>query len=288
MLLTEKTQIYPTKRQEGVLWALSNQCRLVYNWGLEERRATWEHNQEKPRRDHRKVTYTTQQNQLPTLKTQYPKLRWVYSKVLQMTLRKLDSTYQSFFALYRNGHENAQPPWFRGRHYFFTLCYNQSGFKVAKGILKLAHKHPARVPLAFPLPRQVLGAVKQVEIKRDHKARWFASLIYEVAPPPYFDNGLYLAIDPGVDNIVTAVNLHGQFTQFANKRMDQYWRPKIAEVQARRDRCRRKSRRWHWYNRKLAQMKRREGRRKSPQRRHRGNISKKSRYTPRARKRIGH
>ncbi|MHA2231139.1 MAG: RNA-guided endonuclease InsQ/TnpB family protein, partial [Candidatus Hodarchaeales archaeon] len=232
MLLTEKMQIYPTKRQEGVLWALSNQCRSIYNWGLEERRAAWDHHRETPRRDLRKVTYTTQQNQLPTLKTQDPKLRWVYSKVLQMTLRKLDSAYQSFFALYRNGQEDARPPGFRGRHYFFTLCYNQSGFKVAKGILTLAHKHPARVPLAFPLPRQGLGAVKQVEIKRDHKARWFASLTYEVAPPSYFDNGLYLAIDPGVENIVTAVNLQGKVTQIPNKRMDQYWRPKIAAVQA--------------------------------------------------------
>ena len=40
--------------------------------------------------------------------------------------------------------------------------------------------------------------------------------------------------------------------------MDKYWRPKIAEVQAKRDRCRKKSQKWHWYNRKLAKMKRRE------------------------------
>ncbi|MHA2500405.1 MAG: helix-turn-helix domain-containing protein, partial [Candidatus Hodarchaeales archaeon] len=46
MLLTEKVHIYPTKRQEGVLWALSNQCRLVYNWALEERRDTWKANKD--------------------------------------------------------------------------------------------------------------------------------------------------------------------------------------------------------------------------------------------------
>jgi putative transposase len=251
-------QIYPTKRQQGVLWALSNQCRLLYNWGLETRRAAWEHNKEKPKRDHAKINYTIQQNQLPDLKKQYPKLKWVYSKVLQMTLRKLDSAYQSFFALRRNGQDDARAPWFRSRHYFFTLSYNQSGYKVDHCILNLAHKHPSRIPLAFQLALPISGNVKQVEIKLDHKDRWFASITYEVEPPPYFDNGYYLAIDPGIDNIVTAVNLHSKFTQIPNKRMDQYWRPKIAEVQSKRDRCRKKSQKWHWYNRKLAQMKRRE------------------------------
>ncbi|MHA2495426.1 MAG: RNA-guided endonuclease InsQ/TnpB family protein [Candidatus Hodarchaeales archaeon] len=258
MLLTEKVQIYPTKRQEGVLWALSNQCRLVYNWALEERRETWKANKEKPKAERTKITYTMQQNQLPGLKKQYPTWQWVYSKTLQMTLRKVDSAYKSFFALWKKGQADARPPGFRGRHYFFTLCYNQSGYKVKKEVLKLAHKHPSRVPLAFQLPVPILGPVKQVEIKLDHKQRWFASITYEFAPPTYFDNGLYQAIDPGVDNIVTAVNLHGHFTQFANKRMDQYWRPHIAEVQAKRDRCRRKSRKWHWYNRKLARMRRKE------------------------------
>ncbi|MHA2272641.1 MAG: RNA-guided endonuclease InsQ/TnpB family protein [Candidatus Hodarchaeales archaeon] len=258
MLLTDKMQIYPTKRQEGVLWALSNQCRLLYNWGLEARLAAWEQNKAKPKRERLKINYTTQQNQLPVLKKHLPTLKWVYSKALQMTLRKLDIAYKSFFALRQKGHDDARAPRFRSRHYFFTLCYNQSGFKVDKGILKLSHKHPSRVPLTFQLALPVSGNVKQVEIKFDSKSRWFASITYEFEPLAYFDNGQYLAIDPGVDNIVTAVNLQGKFTQITNKRMDKYWRPKIAAVQARRDRCQKKSRKWHGYNRKLAKMRRRE------------------------------
>ncbi|MHA2498559.1 MAG: RNA-guided endonuclease InsQ/TnpB family protein [Candidatus Hodarchaeales archaeon] len=258
MLLTAKMPIYPTKRQVGVLWALSNQCRLLYNWGLEARRAAWDQNKDQIKRTPPKITYLTQQNQLPALKRDSPTLKWVYSKVLQMTLRKLDIAYKSFFALRENGYDDARAPRFRSRHYFFTLCFNQAGFKVDKGILKLSHKHPSRVPLAFQLPRPVSGTVKQVEIKFDHKERWFACITYEFEPPTYFDNGQYLAIDPGLNNIVTAVNLQGKFTQIPNKRMDKYWRPKIAAVQARRDRCRKKSRKWHWYNRKLTQMKRRD------------------------------
>lgn len=102
-------QIFPTKRQQGVLWALSNQCRWLYNWGLEARRAAWKQNQENPKRDHTKITYITQQNQLPALKKQYPNLKWVYSKVLQMTL--LD-------AMVQHG-EECRPAW---RYLFSKGC----------------------------------------------------------------------------------------------------------------------------------------------------------------------
>ena len=41
MQLTEKVRIYPTSIQEEVLWYLSEQCRLIYNFALAERREEW-------------------------------------------------------------------------------------------------------------------------------------------------------------------------------------------------------------------------------------------------------
>ena len=76
------------------------------------------------------MTYIKQQNDLPATKKKYPEYKWVYSKVLQGTLRKLDEAYKSFFALWKKGDKDARPPRFKGKAYFTTMCYNQSGFKI--------------------------------------------------------------------------------------------------------------------------------------------------------------
>ena len=48
MILSYKTRIYPTEDQEQVLWDLAEQCRLLYNFALTERKVIWE--QEKDNR----------------------------------------------------------------------------------------------------------------------------------------------------------------------------------------------------------------------------------------------
>jgi hypothetical protein len=35
---TQKVRIFPTNKQEEVLWVLSERCRLIYNFGLAERK----------------------------------------------------------------------------------------------------------------------------------------------------------------------------------------------------------------------------------------------------------
>ncbi|MCK5050068.1 MAG: transposase, partial [Candidatus Heimdallarchaeota archaeon] len=173
-----------------------------------------------------------------------------------MTLRKLNANFKSFFGLLKNGHTEAHSPNFKGKDHFQTLCYNQSGFKLHDDLLTLSHKHFSGTELSFELKYEPIGDIIQVELYQDHKNRWYVSIICEVEVPPYFDNGLYQAFDPGIENIVSAVNLHGKHLQFANRRTDLYWKDKIAEAQARRDFCKNKSRRWHFYNKKLVSMKR--------------------------------
>ena len=97
MLITRKIRITPTAAQAQVLWALSEKCRLLYNFALAERRQRWTANRAKPSATRTPITYVKQQNALPALKVMYPEYTWVYSKVLQMVLRRLDADYKSFF-----------------------------------------------------------------------------------------------------------------------------------------------------------------------------------------------
>ena len=263
MILTKKIGIYPTREQETVLLDLSDKCRLMYNFALADRIENWEENRDKPREDRTYITYNKQQNDLPSIKEKYPEYEWNYSKVYQGTLRKLDEAYASFFALWGNGDKDARPPRFRGRHHFMTLCYNQSGFKIdwQQRTINFSHKHPSGVKLAFDLPWLPVAItretrIKQVEIVQGDTKRYFVCIQIEVAEPEFIDNGLYQAIDLGIMNIATAVNLDGKFVQIPNQRADLYWKPKNEDVQSKRDHCKKHGKKWTFYNKKLVKQKR--------------------------------
>lgn len=259
MYSTFKIQIYPTPDQKTVLWVLSERCRLLYNFALTERRVIWEQEKDLPKKERKLIRYNDQQNALPALKKRYPEYAWVFSKTLQMTLKRLDSNYKSFFALLENGDKGVRPPKYRAKDRFFTLSYNQWGYKYTENTLFLSHKHPSGIPLHFALDFELKGDIKQVELFQDYKKRWFVAVTCDIpVKKEHYDNGLYQAFDPGIDNIVSAVNIQGKFLQIPNKRPDKYWRSKIAEVQSKRDHCKKYTPRWQWYNRKMYRMIRKE------------------------------
>jgi len=253
MQLTRKIRIYPTAEQETALWELSEINRKVYNRALSERREAYA-------TGIKGVNYIKQQNDLPVLKQGWPELKTVNAKVLQMTLKTLDANYKSFFELRKNGDVDANPPGFKGRHYFTTMKHNQSGFKVTNTSIRLSHNLPGKVDLTFPIPEQEFGAVKQVEVFQDSKEKWYLAVVEVVLPPNPVDNGLYQAWDLGVIK-QTAVNSQGKFIEVQNIRPDRYWNPKIDAVQSRRDHCKKvkgkkPSRRWVRYNATKRKMER--------------------------------
>ena len=228
MQLTRKVRIYPTKEQEDTLWVLSERCRLIYNFALAERKEKWETEQ-------KSVSYVDQQNKLPEIKERYPGYKQVNSKVLQMALKTLDGGYKSFFALTKIDPE-ARPPGFRGRNYFFTMKYNQSGFRVTDDEVQLSHKVKGGAKLIFPItPYAKFTDVKQVDVHYN-EGKWYLSIVDEIEPPEYKDNGLYQAFDLGITK-QTAVNTAGKFFELKNIRPDKYWNKTIDKIIGRRDHC---------------------------------------------------
>jgi putative transposase len=236
MQLTQKIKIKPTIAQELVLNALSERCRLIYNFALEERMVAFKNNI-------KGINYNKQQNDLPLLKTQYPEYKWVYSKVLQHTLRILDADYKSFFALNKKGDKNARPPKYKGKKYFVTMVHNQSGFKSGKGFIELSHNHPLGTKLWFRIPEQFLfNKIYQITIFKD-KDEYYLSVVYEKVEKEFVDNGIIQAFDLGLIK-QTAVNIYGKFTEFTNQRPDKYWQQPKQELQSRIDHCKKYSRKW--------------------------------------------
>ena len=239
VILTQKFRIHPTPQQEKILWDLAETCRLLYNHALAERKYLYQaHNH--------LVTYNEQQNALPLLKKRFPRYQQIYSKILQMTLKKLDAAYQGYFGLKKHGDQSAQPPTFRGKNYFFTLCYNQSGFKITPKTIHFSHKHPQKTDLIFSVPFDVSTfIVKQIEIFQDRYDHFFyLAVTAEQEDPPFHDNGLYQAFDLGTTKH-TAINLQGMVLESTVKRPDKYWYPKIRSLQQRISHCKHGSKR-HW------------------------------------------
>lgn len=247
MQLTQQVRIEPTKEQEQVLWDLSEKCRLIYNFALKERKEAHKYGH--------KIGYKKQQNDLPNIKKKYSEYCWVYSKVLQYTLRTLDADYKSFFALKRNGDKNAQPPNYKGKKHFTTIVYNQSGFAIKSGCIEFSHKHPSGINLSLKMLKAYnLTKIYQISIYvKDGK--FFASITYEKTNKKYVDNGLYQAFDLGSMK-QTAVNSKGRFLEFQNKRPDKYWESKLGDIQSRKDHCKKYSKKWHILNKNYNRMRR--------------------------------
>ena len=248
MQLTQQIRIEPTIGQQVVLETLSEKCRLIYNFALTERKGAFE-------QSIKGINYIKQQNDLPTIKEKYPEYCWVYSKVLQYSLRTLDSDFKSFFALHKKGDKNARPPKYKGKKLFTTMAYNQSGFKVSKGFVELSHKHPSGTKLRFAIPAKFLfGRVYQISIYKKDK-QYYLSIIYEKNNQEYTGNGAYQAFDLGVIKH-TAVNTNGKFKEFKIQRPDKYWEKSISELQSRSDHCRKYSRKQKKLHDILAKCKR--------------------------------
>lgn len=200
--------------------------------GLSERIDAWENNIEG-------IDYYKQQNDLPKYKKLNPEYGVVYSKVLQHALRILDASYKSFFGLWKKGYEDVNPPKFRGRKYFFTMTYNQSGFKINENEVTLSHK-VNDTELKFVVPNKFsFDRIYQVSVfMKDNN--YYLSVTYEKNERKYVDNHIYQAFDLGVTKHV-AVNTKGKFTEIINQRPDKYWKPKVESIQSRIDHCRKNS-----------------------------------------------
>ena len=246
MKLTQKIRIFPDSGQEEILWQLSEKCRLIYNFALSERIDLWKNKGEY-------VSYFKQQNDLPKIKERYPEYKWVYSKVLQYTLKTLDADYCSFFALLKKGDKKARPPKFKGKKYFTTMVYNQSGFKLKDGYVFLSQNY-SKTPLKFKISDKFkFNEVYQVSVfKKDDK--FYISITYNRQVKDYIDKNKYQAFDLGIIKH-TAVNLNAKFIELKNSRVDKYWQKKIQSIQSRRDHCKKGSRKWNILNNNLKLMK---------------------------------
>jgi putative transposase len=166
--LTYKFRLYPKSEQEEKLFKTLELCRQTYNYFL----AQWDGKNKIPSR-------LELQAQLPKMKINNPELNTVHSKVLQMVLYQLYSNLKGLSQSKKNRRRVGKLR-FKGKGWFKTFCYNQSGFKLIKTEKRLDLLHLSKIgDIPIRVHREVEGTIKQVIIKRHNSGKWFACLCIE-------------------------------------------------------------------------------------------------------------
>jgi putative transposase len=163
-MITYKFRLYPTKNQEKQLFNTFNLCRFTYNQLLEKLNSS------------KKIDKKIIQHHIVELKKENPELTNVYSKTLQYECYRLFSNLKSLSQLKKKGNKVGKLR-FKGRDWFKTINYNQSGFKLVQLGNRYGKLHLSKIgDIDIRCHRITSGKIKQVTIKKT-AGKWYAHLI---------------------------------------------------------------------------------------------------------------
>jgi len=185
-----KFRMYPTKQQEAQLDLTLETCRCLYNFALADRRNAYE-------TEGISRTYEDQAAML-TLEKKNGNFKGVHSQVLQDVLRRLDKAYKAFFRRVEAGEKPGYPR-FKGKGWYKSFTYPQSGFKLEGSKLTLSKIGSIRI---FK-HREVEGKIKTCTIKRDRLGHWYAILVSDTEDVPQIEPKTAIGVDVGLKNLVT-------------------------------------------------------------------------------------
>ena len=167
MHITHKFRLYPNKQQEENLFETLNICRQTYNSLLAEF-SEWDN-----------IGKYELQSIIPNLKICDSRLKKVYAKVLQYENYRLFSNLKTLSKRKKKGYKVGRLR-FKGKKWFKTFTYNQSGFALINTGKRLQTLHLSKIgDIKIRCHRNIKGKIKQVTVKHMQSGKWFASVIEE-------------------------------------------------------------------------------------------------------------
>ncbi|MDP4108292.1 MAG: transposase, partial [Bacillota bacterium] len=158
-------RIYPTKSQITKLNETLELCRWVYNETLALRKNAWESEQ-------KKIGYYESKKMIPIWKKDKPELKTVHSHTLQDVTMRVDLAFQAFFRRLKAG-EKAGYPRFKGKGWYDSITYVESGFKLDDFNLWLSKIGNIKIKMHRPFE----GNIKRLTIRRTSTKKWFVSIL---------------------------------------------------------------------------------------------------------------
>lgn len=232
-MLTIKYRIYPTRKQQDILWKQSNLLNRLYNNFLEQKIKAYKE---------KGITLKRfeLQAQLPKIKEDNPEYKEIHSQVLQQVPKRLDTTYKAFF---KRGYGF---PNFRSSKFFFGLVYPQNTGCIVDGKKLLVGKEKIKMIQHRPLPSNIQTRT----ITRTTDNKWFLCLSYKNQKQPEINNKTVLGIDLGLTNIVYCSDGHS----IKNKNHTKYYDKQIAKLQTKQSKCIKGSRQYKQYQKVMNRL----------------------------------
>ncbi len=191
-VLTYKFRIYPKKSQISTFNKWLEECRMLYNNFLSQRKNGWE-------KEKKSFTLYDQHKFLPELKKTYPKLKMVYAQVLQNVGMRVDLAYRAFFRRLKN-HEKPGYPRFKSFGRYDSFCYPCcADIKVTDETIHL----PKIGEIKWAKHRNIEGKLKTVTIKRSGD-KWFVYIVTDSSNTKNYEiSDKTVAIDVGIKTFAT-------------------------------------------------------------------------------------
>ncbi len=205
---TYKFRIYPSGAQVSILNSTLNSCKNLYNAMLQQRIYACKMK--------KKITYYSQQNEIPDMKKIFPEFNNIHSQVLQDVAHRVDKAYDNFFRRIREKNNGSRIkagfPRFKSKDRYNSITYTQSGFKILdNGHVMLSKIGEVRMFMHRPLE----GEIKTLSIKRDKVGDWFMTITARngtgIHEPEVYRNGQNppsaaikpVGIDLGLKSLIT-------------------------------------------------------------------------------------
>ncbi len=179
-----KYRFYPNKTQKKMLAQTFGCVRFVYNWGLQDRKTSYE-------KTGKGLGYNETSKRLKELKFEKEWLSDVSSVTLQQSLRHLDRAYSNFFK------RLAKYPRFKNRSGKQSAHYMKNGFTFRDGILKIA-----KIGDIQPVwSRRFFGTPSSLTISKDCDGKYFVSILVEEKVPHLALVRKTIGLDMGVKDV---------------------------------------------------------------------------------------
>ena len=226
MVKSFKYRLRPTKKQEQILLAHIDECRILYNQLLCARIQAWKN-------ENKSLSQYDQTKTIPLLKQQHAAFKQVYSQVLQQVSQRVDLAFKGFFRRLKKKAETGEKagfPRYKNENRYDSITYPQfaNGCRLDDKGLRLSKIGCIRVVQHRPLE----GIPKSCTITRTAIGKWFVSISCDIGDKDKrADSGSAIGIDVGLTSF--AVTSDGE--KIENRRFFRQEEKSLAKAQRKWD-----------------------------------------------------
>src|SRR3989344_1351436 len=190
MQIANKFRLYPNQKTESKLLDVLELHRQTYNTLLAELN------------NQKEIDKSQIQGIIPDMKICEPKFKNLHSKAMQYECYRFFSNLMALAQSKKKRKVGALR--FKGKGWFKTFTYNQSGFK----LIQIGKRHQSlwlskigNIPIRCH--RNIKGKIKQITIKKESSGKWYASIIDERnIKMPQHEIKKVIGIDLGLTDVV--------------------------------------------------------------------------------------